>query len=71
LSNNNEYSATIFINGIQSSVNAVIPDGSSQYQIISNANTNLTQLDEITVKIQTNGGSLSNGAPISLVVTII
>lgn len=70
LSNNNEYSATLFVNGIQSVVNAVIPDGSSQYQIISNANTNLTQLDEITIKIQTNGGALSRGASISLSVTI-
>jgi hypothetical protein len=71
LSQNNEYSATLYINGLQSALNAVIIDGSSQFQIISNANINLTQLDEISVRIQTNGGALAKGVSVSLLVTII
>ncbi len=65
------YTATLYINGNPSIVSAVIIDGSVQFKVISNANQLLSELDEITIKITTPGGALSNGASVSLSTTII
>ena len=66
-----QYTATLYINGIPSTVSAVIMNGSSQFKVVSNANELLSELDEITVKITTPGGALSQGASVSLSTTIV
>jgi hypothetical protein len=71
LSSAQQYSATLYINGVSSNVNAVIIDGAAQFKVVSNANQYLSELDEISIKISSAGGALPNGASISLSVTIV
>ena len=54
-----------------SNVNAIINDGSLLYKTTSNSSQSLSQLDEISVQIQTNGSALPNGVSVSLLVTFI
>lgn len=49
-----QYTATLYINGNPSIISAVIIDGAAQYKVISNANQLLSELDQITIKINTS-----------------
>jgi hypothetical protein len=66
LSRNVEYTATLFVNGNSTNVNAVITDGSTQFSIVTNSNFQLNELDLISIKVEWEGGALNNGVTSSL-----
>ena len=71
LSANTSYTATLYINNIATSLVATIPNGATSYKVKVNGSVALGELDIISIKITIgsgNGGALSNGACISLVV---
>jgi hypothetical protein len=63
------YTATLYVNGAITSVQAIIPDGSVNYSITTPISFNLSTLDLITIQITFQNGALSNGACITLVAT--
>jgi hypothetical protein len=71
LAANTSYTATLYVNDIATSLVATIPNGSTSLKIKTNGNIALGELDLISINITIgsgNGGALSNGACVSLVV---
>jgi len=69
LANATPYTATLFVNGIATVFDAVIPDGATSFSVSSNNSIQLNQLDLITIHITYSGGALSNGACATLLTT--
>ncbi len=68
---NKSYTATLFINGVQSSFSATIIDGSTSFNILQAGNLALNAQDLISLQITfDNGGALSYGICASLLVSV-
>ena len=67
--NNTSYTIKLYVNGIITSVNAIIVDGSTSYSVLNNVNYQLNALDIVTMQITFNNGALSDGACATLLVT--
>jgi hypothetical protein len=66
LANARPYTATLYVNGVASSLVATIPDGSTTTSIIKNGNVLLSPLDLVTIRVTWDGGALSRGVCISV-----
>jgi hypothetical protein len=71
LSDNVAYTATLYVNGNSTNMNAVITDGSTQFSIVTNSNFQLNELDLISIKVEWQGGALSNGVTASLLCNVL
>jgi hypothetical protein len=60
------YTVTLYVNDVDTSITAVIPDGSLDFKTLSTVSYQLNPLDLITFKIDFNAGALSDGVCITL-----
>ena len=67
LADSTPYTATLYVNGLATSLSAVISDGSVSYSSSSSGLINVNQEDLITIFVTWTGGALSDGVTISVV----
>jgi len=73
LSANISYTAILYVNGNPTPAVSIIPNGSTQYSILSDVDIVLNTLDLITIRIEyiASGGALTDGVCVSLLANII
>ena len=69
LSNSVPYTAILYINGIQSVFQTVIPNGSTSFSASSSNSVQLNQFDLVSIRLSYVGGALPRGVCATLLTT--